>query len=96
MWVFFVSGLMKLGSKNLYLNKVIPSHYYVLFQIAMANCKIVLYGGKFWWGQQERKVHWITWNHLCKPKGKGCMYVCMYVRVLGVIEVKSCFTFKAG
>ena len=25
-----------------------------------------------------------------------CMYVCMYVWVLGVIEVKSCFTFKAG
>ena len=68
---------MKLGSKNLYLNKVIPSYYYVLFQIAMANCKIVLYGGKFWWGQQERKVHWITWNHSLKGR-VVCMHVCMY------------------
>ena len=65
-------------------------------KLPKTNCKIVLYGGKFWWGQQERKVHWITWNHLCKPKGKGCMYACMYVWVFGVIEVKSCFTFKAG
>ena len=24
------------------------------------------------------------------------MYACMYVWVFGVIEVKSCFTFKAG
>ena len=28
---------------------------------------------KFWWGQKEdrRKVHWVKWNTLCKPKFEG-------------------------
>lgn len=27
----------------------------------------------FWWGQkkEERKLHWVGWNKMCKPKGLG-------------------------
>lgn len=30
---------------------------------------------KFWWGQKEdrRKVRWVKWNTLCKPKFDGGM-----------------------
>lgn len=28
---------------------------------------------KFWWGQKdsERKIHWIAWKKLCRPKAEG-------------------------
>ena len=31
--------------------------------------------GKYWWGQtwDEKKIHWIKWSKLCKPKGRGGM-----------------------
>lgn len=27
----------------------------------------------YWWGgcEEKRKIHWISWNTLCLPKGKG-------------------------
>ncbi|XP_030949875.1 uncharacterized protein LOC115973779 [Quercus lobata] len=30
---------------------------------------------KYWWGQtqNEKKIHWINWGKLCKPKDKGGM-----------------------
>ena len=29
---------------------------------------------KFWWGQRgERKIHWIKWSKLCRPKNEGGM-----------------------
>ena len=30
---------------------------------------------RFWWGQREerRKIHWVRWDELCKPKGEGGM-----------------------
>lgn len=29
----------------------------------------------FWWGDKEgsRKVHWMSWKHLCRAKSKGRM-----------------------
>ena len=28
---------------------------------------------RFWWGQrrERRKIHWVRWGELCKPKGKA-------------------------
>ena len=30
---------------------------------------------KFWWGQRgdRRKIHWVRWEELCKPKNEGGM-----------------------
>ena len=30
---------------------------------------------RFWWGQKgdRRKIHWVRWEELCKPKGEGGM-----------------------
>ena len=30
---------------------------------------------KFWWGQKgdRRKIHWVRWEELCKPKNEGGM-----------------------
>ena len=30
---------------------------------------------KFWWGYRgdQRKIHWIAWDKMCKPKGEGGM-----------------------
>ena len=30
---------------------------------------------KFWWGysNEERKIHWVTWKHLCEAKENGGM-----------------------
>ena len=30
---------------------------------------------KFWWGYRgdQRKIHWVAWDKMCKPKGEGGM-----------------------
>ena len=30
---------------------------------------------RFWWGQKgdRRKIHWVRWEELCKPKDEGGM-----------------------
>ena len=30
---------------------------------------------RFWWGQRgdRRKIHWVRWEELCKPKDEGGM-----------------------
>ena len=30
---------------------------------------------KFWWGYrgEQRKIHWVAWDKMCKPKGEGGM-----------------------
>ena len=30
---------------------------------------------KFWWGYrgEQRKIHWVGWDKMCRPKGEGGM-----------------------
>ncbi|KAK6119136.1 hypothetical protein DH2020_047112 [Rehmannia glutinosa] len=44
------------------------------FQIPMDIChQLDTLIANFWWGQkgEERKIHWLQWRKLCKPKEKG-------------------------
>ena len=56
-----------------------PSHpyiYHALLQTAFGLCN-ELEGliRRFWWGQRgdQRNIHWVRWEELCKPKSEGGM-----------------------
>ncbi|XP_057432075.1 uncharacterized protein LOC130724818 [Lotus japonicus] len=54
----------------------IPTYVMSCFKIPEGIChKIEGSMSSFWWGQQrdERKIHWISWRQLCKPKHRGGM-----------------------
>ena len=47
-----------------------------MFKFPKKNCDDINSAlAKYWWGQtrNERRIHWINWGKLCKPKDKGGM-----------------------
>nr|XP_023892530.1 uncharacterized protein LOC112004511 [Quercus suber] len=56
--------------------QAIPTYSMCLFKIPKAICdNINSILSKYWWGQtkEERKIHWINWQKLCRHKKKGGM-----------------------
>jgi hypothetical protein len=56
--------------------QAIPTYVMGVFKLPVGMCddmtKIIR---KFWWGEEDgkRKVHWIAWDKLLAPKGRGGM-----------------------
>jgi hypothetical protein len=54
--------------------QAIPAYVMGVFKLSIGFCeqyeKLIR---SFWWGedQNKRKVHWMAWENLTKPKGKG-------------------------
>ena len=56
--------------------QAIPIYSICLFKLPNAICdKINSLLSNYWWGQtkDEKKIHWINWENLCKDKKKGGM-----------------------
>ena len=56
--------------------QAIPTYSMSCFKLPTSLChEIKVMVRKFWWGQrgERRKVHWIKWSKLCKPKNEGGM-----------------------
>jgi hypothetical protein len=52
------------------------------FQLSKSMCtKLQTIDSRFWWGGKDgqRKVHWVGWDKMCVPKGKGGMGFRNYV-----------------
>lgn len=56
--------------------QAIPTYIMNCFKLPFGLCNeikdLIL---KFWWGQRGdcRKIHWVRWEELCKPKNEGGM-----------------------
>ena len=54
--------------------QALPSYAMGVFKMSASFCdhyeKLIR---DFWWGddKEERKVHWLAWENLIKPKGRG-------------------------
>ena len=56
--------------------QAIPTYIMSCFSLPVGLCEHVeSMISRFWWGskQGERKIHWVSWNGLCKPKKEGGM-----------------------
>lgn len=56
--------------------QAIPTYSMSCFKLPNSLChEIEVMVRKFWWDQrgERRKVHWIKWSKLCKPKNEGGM-----------------------
>ena len=56
--------------------QAIPAYSMSYFKLPTTLCnEIKIMICKFWWGQRgdRRKVHWVKWSKLCRPKNKGGM-----------------------
>ena len=56
--------------------QVIPTYMMSYFKLPVGLCnKLESLIRKFWWGQRgdQRKIHWVKWSTMCKPKGEGGM-----------------------
>lgn len=56
--------------------QAIPTYMMSIFRIPDGLLdEIHSYIAKFWWGvkDNERKIHWKSWNNLCLPKALGAM-----------------------
>ena len=54
----------------------IPTYAMSCFKLPITLChEIETLVRKFWWGQrgERRKVHWVTWEEMCKHKDRGGM-----------------------
>ncbi|GAV59986.1 hypothetical protein CFOL_v3_03517, partial [Cephalotus follicularis] len=54
--------------------QTIPTYAMSVFQLPYSLCtELNSMVSNFWRGQQsgENKIHWISWNKLCRPKLKG-------------------------
>jgi hypothetical protein len=54
--------------------QAIPTYTMNCFKLPVKLCKdIEGVIRRFWWGQKndQRKIHWISWDKLCQPKGRG-------------------------
>ena len=58
--------------------QAIPTYTMSCFKLPLGLCgDIESLIRKFWWGQNgdRRKVHWVKWETLCKPKMEGGMEI---------------------
>ena len=56
--------------------QAIPTFAMSCFKLPVSLCKeIEMQIRKFWWGGRggQRKIHWSSWETLCKPKSEGGM-----------------------
>lgn len=56
--------------------QAIPTYIINCFKLPIGLCnEIEGLIRKFWWGQRGdcRKIHWVRWEELCKPKNEGGM-----------------------
>ena len=56
--------------------QAIPTYSMNCFKLPIGLCnEIEGLIRKFWWGQRgdRRKIHWVRWEELCKPKSEGGM-----------------------
>ena len=56
--------------------QVLPTFAMSYFKLPFTLChEIEVMVCKFWWGQRgsRRKVHWVKWHTLCRPKQNGGM-----------------------
>ena len=56
--------------------QALPSYTIACFKLPSTLChEIEMMICRFFWGQQgdNRKVHWVRWQDLCKPKSQGGM-----------------------
>ena len=56
--------------------QTIPTYSMSMFKFPKKICDDINSAlAKYWWGQtrNERKIHWINWGKLCKPKDKEGM-----------------------
>ena len=56
--------------------QAIPTFAMSCFKLPVGLCKdIEMQIRKFWWGERgnQRKIHWRSWEVLCKPKEEGGM-----------------------
>ena len=56
--------------------QAIPTFAMSCFKLPVGLCKeIEMQIRKFWWGERggQRKIHWKSWEVLCKPKSEGGM-----------------------
>ena len=56
--------------------QAIPTYTMSCFKLPVGLCnELESLVRKFWWGQRgdRRKIHWVKWSTMCKPKGEGGM-----------------------
>jgi hypothetical protein len=67
-------GLSKAGKEVLVKSVLQAVSTYAMgcFQLTKGQCSsLTLTSSRFWWGDKDgqRKVHWISWEKMCAPKG---------------------------
>lgn len=54
--------------------QALPTYTMEIFKMSLSFCeKYETLIRKFWWGEEDdhRKVHWMVWEHMTKPKRVG-------------------------
>ena len=65
---------VKQAIQNMLGAQTIPTYSMSMFKFPKKICDdINSVLAKYWWGQarSDKKIHWINWGKLCKPKDKG-------------------------
>jgi hypothetical protein len=71
-------GLSKAGKEVLVKSVLQAVSTYAMgcFQLTNSQCTtLTSISSRFWWGEGDgqRKVHWVSWEKMCAPKGKWGM-----------------------
>lgn len=56
--------------------QAISTYTMACFRVPVAVCNnIEKVCARFWWGDNERekRMHWLNWKKMCKPKSRGGM-----------------------
>ena len=56
--------------------QAIPTYTMSCFKLPKGLIKVIeTLIRKFWWGYrgEQRKIHWVGWDKMCRPKGEGGM-----------------------